>query len=120
MRKFNFGDFVVVDNKSSMHYDELGKVVDLFYERDRKRTVYCVSFNNSEKPQAYFYSTDLILSIDKTTPTELSDIGQLIEKVEFLVAEARTNLDAIEGVLDKFRDDGCVKGEVDYDDDCEI
>lgn len=106
MRKFNVGDFVVVDNKKSIYYNELGKIVDLFYEKTAKRTIYKVHLDEGE---AYLPAKDLILSLDRTIPKSeyynSEPINQLIEKVQFYITETRVNLDAIEGVLDAFRED---------------
>jgi hypothetical protein len=116
MRKFNVGDFVVVDNKKSTYYNELGKIVDSFYEKTAKRTIYKVHLDEGE---AYLPAKDLILSLDRTVPDyddsydscsgplvfSRNNINQFIEKVQFFVTEARVNLDAIEGVIDSFRED---------------
>lgn len=107
MRKFNVGDFVVVDNKRSVYFNELGKVVNLFYEKRAKRTIYAIELEKGGR--TYLTAKDLILSLDRTIPKSeyynSEPINQLIEKVQFYITETRVNLDAIEGLLDRFRED---------------
>ena len=114
MRKFNVGDFVVVNNKRSVYFNELGKVVNLFYEKRAKRTIYAIELEKGGPARAalrctYLTAKDLILSLDRTIPKSeyynSEPINQLIEKVQFYITETRVNLDAIEGLLDRFRED---------------
>lgn len=99
MRKFNVGDFVVVDNKRSVYFNELGKVVNLFYKKRAKRTIYAIELEKGGR--TYLTAKDLILSLDYNS----EPINQLIEKVQFYITETRVNLDVIEGLLDRFRED---------------
>src|SRR5574343_574078 len=98
MRKFNVGDFVVVENKRSVYFNELGKVVNSIYEIELEKG-----------GRTYLTAKDLILSLDRTIPKSeyynSEPINQLIEKVQFYITETRVNLDAIEGLLDRFRED---------------